>query len=109
MKQKQMTREEQTAAIKAIKLRQVIGVYSGKDGRCCCGCSGNHRYPSKYVRRAERNRGYAISPDEINDKQVARVLRLIQENAHAAEYSDGIISTLASIVIGTRVYIAYLA
>jgi len=32
-----------------IKIETVASVYSGKAGRCCCGCSGNHRYASAHA------------------------------------------------------------
>ena len=31
----------------SVTVDQVMSVYSGKAGRCYCGCSGNHRYASK--------------------------------------------------------------
>lgn len=60
-----------------IKLENVMSVYSGKVGRCACGCSGNHRYASKYRVEAGIHRGYAVSDDEINDAQVKKIFDLI--------------------------------
>lgn len=68
--------------IAAITVADVSSVYSGKPG-CCCGCKGNHRYNSAHVASASKNRGYAVTPDEVNDRQVKKVLGVIQQNAEA--------------------------
>ena len=84
--EKEMTSTDMTVAEKALvtQLRRkaeaierianmttddVQSVYSGKPG-CCCGCSGIHRYNSKY----------AVDGEDINDKQVKKVLGIIREN-----------------------------
>src|SRR5208282_2899370 len=68
------------ALIASIKVSDVSSVYSGKPG-CCCGCNGNHRYNSQHVESASKNRGYAVTPDEVNDRQVVKVIGIIQQNA----------------------------
>lgn len=85
----------------------VASVYSGRDGKCCCGCSGNHRYSSARATVESTRRGYEITPDEVNDRQVAKVLRIVQENAERAEFSDEY-RTFYSLVLGERLYIVYL-
>src|SRR5208282_3692776 len=68
------------ALIASIKVSDVSSVYSGKPG-CCCGCNGNHRYNSQHVESASKNRGYAVTPDEVNDRQVKKILAILQANA----------------------------
>ncbi len=68
------------AVIAALTVSDVSSVYSGKPG-CCCGCKGNHRYNSQHVESASKNRGYAVTGSDINDRQVAKVLAVIQANA----------------------------
>ncbi len=63
-----------------VTIEQVMSVYSGKAGRCYCGCSGNHRYASKHVAAASKDRGYAVDADEVNDRQVKRVLGIVKEH-----------------------------
>lgn len=94
--------------IDQIKLEDVKSVYSGKDGHCCCGCSGNHRYASAHAARAGKERGYAIDAHEINDKQVRRVFHILKEHSADAEYSTFVGSAHASVVIGARLYIVYI-
>jgi hypothetical protein len=73
-----------TAAVKsllaAVTLEQVMGVYSGRAGKCYCGCSGNHRYASAHLAAATKDRGYEIAKEEVNDRQVKKVLKIVQEN-----------------------------
>ena len=101
----------------------IISVYSGRDGRCCCGCSGQHRINSQHVKAVEKDRGFLVETEEINDKQVKRVLKIVQEDIakvsmdgksdcylndnldHKDTYIDG---TLICTVRGTRLYLVYL-
>lgn len=82
----------------------LLSVYSGKPGKCCCGCAGNHRYASATRAEAAEHRGYAISDDEVNDRQVAKVLGLLQANPILVE-AEG--SHFAAEIDG-RLYVAYL-
>lgn len=60
----------------------IKSVYSGKDGKCCCGCSGKHSTDTKNINR----------------------IRKIIENADNAEKSGN----HYYVVIGQRLYIAYI-
>ena len=88
------TQEEVTARLVAMTAAEVSSVYSGKPG-CCCGCKGNHRYNSQHVVSASKNRGYAVTGSDINDRQVAKVLAVIQANVekaaenYLADFSSG--------------------
>ena len=82
---------------------QVMSVYSGKPNRCCCGCSGNHRYNSKHVAAAGKDRGYSIDADEVNDVQVKKVLNLVKSAPNAEFIGDNI----ASAEINGRLYVVY--
>lgn len=84
----------------------VMSVYSGKAGRCCCGCAGKHYYNSKHVAKAGVNRGYKISADEVNDTMITRVLNTLKKNAHLLE--SGFDEHYFSITLDNRLYIAYL-
>lgn len=89
----------------------VRSVYSGRAGKCMCGCAGHHRYASALRDEAGLKRGYPISDDEVNDVMVRRVLRLVQ--AHEEEITDagGDEFGLANYIgahIGGRDYTVYL-
>lgn len=60
----------------AIKRDDVLMVYTGKCA-CMCGCSGKYRYPKANAELGKRQRGYAINPEELNDAQVTRVLKIL--------------------------------
>jgi hypothetical protein len=68
------------ALLAAVTLDQVMSVYSGKVGRCYCGCSGNHRYASKHREAASKDRGYPVFMDEVNDRQVKKIFKIVKEN-----------------------------
>lgn len=79
-----------------LQLSDVTQVYSGKDGRCCCGCSGTHSYPS--TAKVE-------SWQKVNDKEVKRIFGILKKNASEAEFGGNHFS----VVIGQRLYIAYVS
>ena len=64
----------------SVTVDQVMSVYSGKANRCYCGCAGNHRYASKHIDAAAKDRGYAIGKEEVNDRQVKKALGIVQAN-----------------------------
>ena len=82
----------------------VMSVYSGKAGHCCCGCSGKHRYSSQHRAAGSKHRGYTVDDDEVNDVQVRKVLGVVQKNVDAADYGKN----LFTVELNERVYIAYL-
>lgn len=92
------------AAVQELQIADIMSVYSGKAGACCCGCSGKHRYASAHREVASKNRGYLITDDEVNDQQVRKVLRIVQSQAGKAE-SFG---TGYSVEQGARLYCVYL-
>ncbi len=75
-----MNANDVKAFLATVTLSQVMSVYSGKKGKCYCGCSGNHRYASAHREAATKDRGYAISDDEVNDRQIKRVFNIVKEN-----------------------------
>jgi hypothetical protein len=83
---------------------EIMYVYSGKAYKCCCGCSGNYRYNSKHVNAGTKDRGYTVGPNEINDKQIARVLTIMKKNSHLMEFDDD--DNLFSVTVGNRLYMA---
>ena len=88
-----------------INAAHVISVYSGVDGACCCGCKGTHRFASSRVDEARRSwAGGAIDASEVNDRQVTKVVRLLNE---ATDWEEG--AGHVATVIGKRIYIAYLS
>jgi hypothetical protein len=86
---------------------KVKSVYSGKNGECCCGCSGTHSYASIHREAAGKNRGYAVRDEEVNDRQVARVVNKIEKLAAAGVHIDSFGDICVSAVEGKRRYIAY--
>lgn len=70
------------------KVEDVVSVYSGKAGKCACGCSGKHRYAAAHRALAGERRGYAVADDEVNDRQVRKVANLVA-GAGALLVSDG--------------------
>jgi len=88
---------------KTLDLAQVKSVYTGKPGKCCCGCSGIHRYAKAHRDWASKNRGYTVKDDEINDKHVKKVVNVI--NANIADADVG--SNNTSVEICSRLFVAY--
>lgn len=72
---------------KELSKEQVKSVYSGRDGRCCCGCSGTH---------ADEGERSALWN---------KVLKVVNEGL-ALGHAD-VEDTYVSVVVGKRLYIAY--
>ena len=88
------------------KVEDVLDVYSGRDGKCCCGCSGKYSYNSKRVDEGSRERGYRVDPEECNDKMIAKVLKLMKANLDMVEVLSPEHFTL---VVGKRLYMVILS
>ena len=85
--------------------KQILQVYSGLDGKCCCGCAGRYWYGTGKANSVARDNGYAPSPEDCSDRMVAKVIRLINEAPiEELEITDSYLAR----VIGARLYIAYL-
>jgi hypothetical protein len=84
-------------AIQDINPADVRSVYVGK-GACCCGCMGKHSYADAYTEEAGTDRGYAVTQDEVDDRVVARTLRLVQ-----SEEALGVVDVDGGSVISTEV------
>lgn len=88
-------------------LENVASVYSGKNGKCCCGCAGKHRYASAHREWASHDRGYQISDDEVSDRSVMMIANKIKRlGARQDDPSDN--HVYAESENGSRLYIAYL-
>jgi len=86
-------------------LAEIKSVYSGKDGKCCCGCAGKYYYAKAHQQAGGKGRGYAVSDDEVSDTMVKNVYGIIMQaiTDGKAEYGGNNIST----IVGTRLYIIY--
>lgn len=81
--------------------QHVMWVYSGTDGKCCCGCAGIYRANSLHIAEATRQRGYQYLDAEINDRFVAKVLDTFKRHSDQIErVSDD----QAALVVGDRLF-----
>lgn len=94
---------------RVLTVADVQSVYSGRANTCCCGCAGNHRYPSGPMRlEAGTARGYEVTDDEVSDRSVKRVLGLVQANWDDSD-NEYCPDSHCSVVVGKRVHIVYLS
>ncbi len=63
-----------------IRLNRVMQVYSGRPG-CMCGCLGNYRVAKEHLVAANITRGYDHDPSDVNDRQVRRVVKILEAQA----------------------------
>ncbi len=89
--------------LKDLTVSDVRSVYSGKKGKCCCGCSGTYYYNSSYQEEESKRRGYPIDDEEVSDKMVNKVLRKLQTDGENTVKGGN----NYSMVIGQRLYIVY--
>lgn len=86
-----------------IDISKVYSVYSGKNGRCCCGCSGKHTYAAKFAQEAGEHRGYDILPEEVSDRTIKTIVnKMLKTGNVIQDWPDHVYA-----VSGERLYIAY--
>jgi hypothetical protein len=100
MKETTMTK----TALDINNLSNVLSVYSGRDGRCCCGCAGKHYYSSENQKAASKDRGYKVDDDEVNDKMVRKVVKILN-NTDIMDRDCG--NNHISTVVNGRLYVVY--
>jgi hypothetical protein len=66
----------------------VYKCYQGKLNRCMCGCSGKYKVASAEVEYAGKERGYPVFEEDISDRVVKRITKLILENENKVYYED---------------------
>jgi len=105
-----MDKNKTAEFVNNIARETVISVYSGRAHRCCCGCSGIHRYASAHRELGGKRRGYEISDSEVNDRHVTKVLRTLQANAEDCDEAylgtDGKVQHV-SLVKNDRLFVVY--
>lgn len=69
-----------------IDFSKVKSVYSGKAGKCCCGCAGTH----------SKNKG-----------SITRVINKLKSESLIEEFKENINTSFVSVTINERWYIAY--
>ena len=87
-----------------IDIEKVKSVYSGIDGKCCCGCSGKYSYASAHREAAGKERGYPIDDEDINDRTVKLIVGKVLKSGVAEQERDNLISA----VVGKRLYLVRL-
>lgn len=79
----------------------VYKVYSGKAGRCACGCAGKYSYTAQGA--LEQNPGYDVS-DSINERSVKIIAGKVLRNPNK-KVEDG----LAYVEENGRILVAFFA
>jgi hypothetical protein len=87
-----------------VDVSKVQSVYSGRDGRCCCGCSGTHKTASAFRAAHSKSRGYPVRDEEVSDRSVKLICNKINAAGGGEECSNHYFA-----VVGDRLYIAYKA
>jgi hypothetical protein len=88
---------------KEISFDSVYSVYTGKAGKCCCGCAGKHTYVSTHRDFSTNNRGYKVEDHEICDSAAKRIFNQIVNDPDAKVDDAGFITVESD----TRLKIAY--
>jgi hypothetical protein len=98
-----LTAIENIATVLNLKADDILSVYSGKAGKCCCGCSGKHYANPKNRTAAEAARGYAYDDNEVRGGQITRVLGLLQADPGGCDVASNYVAR----TIDGRLYVAY--
>lgn len=91
-----------------LKIEDIIKVYVGKPNTCMCGCAGKYSYSSMNKLQGEINRGYAVTEEDLNDKEVKRVLAKVIKNAEMGiEVIEDKDAYIFSLTLGNKQYSIY--
>lgn len=64
--------------VQELKPSDVLTVYSGRAGKCCCGCSGKHYVNPDYRAEAAEEQGYAVDDEDCSKGMITRVLNILR-------------------------------
>lgn len=98
--------QEHQINAQGMTLAHVTSVYCGKVGTCACGCAGKHSYHAATQAEASKRRGYKVTADELNEREVVRVLNKVKRNIATAQY---MVKDHITVDIGKRMYVVYLS
>jgi len=96
---------QQIASLATLTPANVRSVYAGRLG-CACGCRGKHKANPAHRAELEQARGYAVTDDECSEREIRRVLAIVQAPGAPVDYSDD--GEWFSVETSTRLYIVYL-
>ena len=65
--------------MQAVDISTITKVYSGKAGRCMCGCAGKYSYTARGA--VEDNPGYDVS-DSVNERSVKLIAGKVLRNSN---------------------------
>jgi hypothetical protein len=87
-----------------IDVSKVYQVYSGKNGRCCCGCSGKYTVATAHRVYASKRCGYQVDAEDCNDRTVKMFVNKMNSHPDTKWLNDD----QATLVVGDRLYMAIL-
>lgn len=110
-----MNATEVAKLLESVTPAQVMSAYKGRAGKCYCGCSGTHNYNSQHVAAASKDRGYEVTPDEVNDEAIEDILETVKSNFdpkdkdsyHIQEEPGGFVTHFTA-VVGRTSFTVYL-
>ena len=85
-------------------MRNILSVYSGKQGRCMCGCSGKYTYNPQFRKEGSLRRGYEVTAEDCNERTVKMIAKKVLTNP-LVKYEDD----YAYVDTDTRSYVVYFA
>ena len=98
--------------LNTLTIDAIRSVYSGARGKCCCGCSGNHRYASAHVDESTKIRGYDIDSNEVSDRSVktvfSKIIKNFEEGVSDAYLWISEFGNHIALSHGNRTYVLYL-
>lgn len=90
-----------------VSLDDVRRVYSGKRGKCMCGCAGKYSRAKRWQREESENRGYPVEDNECSDREVKRIVALLLMHPNT-KVDTGLSDEMHMYVEqGERIYCAY--
>ncbi len=87
-------------------MAKVLSVYSGKLGKCMCGCSGKYTYNPELREQGGKDRGYEVGEDECNARTVKMIAKKVLNHPLVQFDVD---STYAYLDTHTRSYVVRFA
>ena len=102
-------KQETIDAIMALTPNDIEKVYKGKEGKCCCGCSGRYFYNKAHQKLGSDRRGYEVEDKECNNRKVLEVLKKVQDNVMTLTEDDYDHGNHVTFYENGKMFIAYFA
>ena len=91
--------------MKTLNKEQITWVYSGVNGKCCCGCAGKYSYASAHKEESSKEQGYEVNDESISDRSISIIVNKINKEISKGNF-EMVDDTQIAVELDNRLYMA---